>query len=108
MDMSKVAARPDLYKKKVTWLELFFDLIFALALAMSAKPLEHISDFSWTSFLGLAEFLLIFFFLIMFWYRHMVLMNRFDHTSFLTTLNSEKSQIASVTIILSAQIKIDG
>ncbi|MBW2978057.1 low temperature requirement protein A [Candidatus Woesearchaeota archaeon] len=86
IDPSKMAARPDVYRKKVSWLELFFDLIFALALAMSAKPLEHISDFSWESFLGLAQFLLIFFFLILFWYRHMVLMNRFDHTSFLTTL----------------------
>ena len=49
IDPSKMAARPDLYRKKVSWLELFFDLIFALALAMSAKPLEHISDFSWAS-----------------------------------------------------------
>jgi len=86
MDPSKMAARPDLYRKKVSWLELFFDLIFALALAMSAKPLEHISDFSWASLFGLAKFLLVFFFLITFWYRHMILMNRFDHTSFLTTL----------------------
>lgn len=86
MDPSKMAARPDIYKKKVTWLELFFDLIFALALAMSAKPLESIGDFSWVSLKSLAEFILIFVFLIMFWYRHMELMNRFDHTSFLTTL----------------------
>lgn len=68
--------------KKVTWLELYFDLIFALALAMSAKPLEHFQDFSWASFLHLGQFLLIFFFLIMFWYRHMQLVNRFEHSSF--------------------------
>ncbi|MBU0615793.1 MAG: low temperature requirement protein A [Nanoarchaeota archaeon] len=70
-------------EKRVTWLELFFDLIFALALAMSAKPLEHIGDFSKGSYLALGEFVLIFIFLIMFWYKHMVLMNRFDHSSFL-------------------------
>jgi low temperature requirement protein LtrA len=86
IDPSGAAKRTDIYKKKVTWLELFFDVIFALALAMSVKPLESISDFSWGSLRGLAEFLLIFIFLIMFWYRHMELMNRFDHTSFLTTL----------------------
>jgi len=86
IDPSMMAARPDIYRKKVTWLELFFDLIFALALSMSAHSLGNISDFSWGSFLGLAQFLLIFFFLIMFWYRHMILMNRFDHSSFLTTL----------------------
>lgn len=72
--------------KKVTWLELFFDLIFALALAISAKPLEHVSDFSTSSLIGLGEFILIFVFLIMFWYRHMVLVNRFDHSSFLFAL----------------------
>jgi len=69
--------------KKVTWLELFFDLIFALALAMAAKPLEHVSDLSTDSFLGLGAFILLFVFLIMFWYRHMVLVNRFDHSSFM-------------------------
>jgi len=86
IDPSKMAAQPNIYKKKVTWLELFFDLIFALALDMSAQPLEHIRDFSWTALKELALFVFIFVFLIMFWYRHMVLMNRFDHTSFLTTL----------------------
>jgi len=68
--------------KKVTWLELFFDLIFALALAMASKPLEHVSDFSGSSFLSLGQFILVFMFLIMFWYRHMVLVNRFEHSSF--------------------------
>lgn len=73
-------------QKKVTWLELFFDLIFALALAMSAKPLEHVTDFSGASWLAIGEFTLLFIFLMMFWYRHMVLVNRFEHSSFLFTL----------------------
>jgi len=72
--------------KKVTWLELFFDIIFALGLAMAAKSLEHVSDMSSSSFLALGEFVLIFIFLIMFWYRHMLLINRFAYSSFLLSL----------------------
>ena len=72
--------------KKVTWLELFFDLIFALALSMSAKSLEHVGDLSTSSLLALGEFILIFVFLVIFWYRHMVLINRFAYSSFLLSL----------------------
>jgi low temperature requirement protein LtrA len=75
-----------IYVKKVSWLELFFDLVFALALTMSAKSLENVNDFSKESWMALGEFLLIFIFLIMFWYRHMLLMNRFDHSSFVVTI----------------------
>lgn len=79
-------ARPrnpnDPNQKKVSWLELFFDLIFALALAMAAKPLEHVGDFSWHSFQSLGIFILLFTFLIMFWYRHMVFVNRVEHDTF--------------------------
>ena len=61
-DPSKGAANPAIYKKKVTWLELFFDLVFALALAMSAKPLEHITGFDKSAMLGLGQFILMFIF----------------------------------------------
>ncbi|MBR9691734.1 hypothetical protein GOV06_03015 [Candidatus Woesearchaeota archaeon] len=84
MDMSKAAANPSLDVKKVTWLELFFDLIFALALAMSAKPLESIGEGTAKPWLAFAQFILIFVFLIIFWYRHMALINRFKRSSFLT------------------------
>ena len=83
VDPSKAAARPDIYVKKVTWLELFFDVLFALALAMSAKPLESIIGFSGDTFWAFGRFVLVYIFLIMFWYKHMVLVNRFDHNSFL-------------------------
>ena len=56
VDPSKAAARPDVYVKKVTWLELFFDVLFALALAMSAKPLESITGFSGDTFCKVLEF----------------------------------------------------
>ncbi|MBD3249540.1 hypothetical protein GF336_05845 [Candidatus Woesearchaeota archaeon] len=85
-DPSKAAANPELQVKKVSWLELFFDTIFALALAMSAKSLEHVNDLSRSSWLALGEFILIFIFLITFWYRHMVLVNRFDYVSFSNSL----------------------
>lgn len=70
--------------KKVTWLELFFDLIFALALAMSAKPLEEISAANGVSWGALGQFVIMFLFLVIFWYRHMQLINRFSRSSFLT------------------------
>jgi low temperature requirement protein LtrA len=86
MDPSLTAKRPEVHKKQVTWLELFFDLIFALALAMSVMPLEDINDFSAKTWYSFGQFLLMYIFLIMFWYKHMVLINRFDHNSFLTTI----------------------
>ena len=85
-DASRAAARPDVYVKKVSWLELFFDVLFALALAMSAKPLEQVSDLSTASFMALGQFILVYIFLIMFWYKHLALINRFDHQSFLLNL----------------------
>ena len=84
MDMSKAAENPSLDVKKVTWLELFFDVIFALALAMSAKPLEGMGESSTNIFSAFAQFILVYLFLIIFWYKHMVLINRFKRSSFLS------------------------
>jgi len=69
--------------KKVTWLELFFDMIFALALSMSAYSLNHISTDANVMWFELGEFIMIFIFLSIFWYRHMTLINRFNRSSFL-------------------------
>jgi low temperature requirement protein LtrA len=41
--MSTANAKPP---RKVTWLELFFDLIFVAAVAQVAEPLRH--DYSFT------------------------------------------------------------
>ncbi|MEE9525501.1 MAG: low temperature requirement protein A [Candidatus Woesearchaeota archaeon] len=85
MDMSQKLAKqiPTADIKKVTWLELFFDIIFALALTMSARPLESIGDGSTKVWSAFAQFLMMFIFLIIFWYRHMALINRFHRSSFL-------------------------
>jgi len=86
VDPSLAAKNPDVQVKRASWLELYFDLIFALALAMSAKPLEHISGFTWGSVLELGQFILIFTFLVLFWLKHTNLINRFDHNNFLLAL----------------------
>ncbi|MBW2996108.1 low temperature requirement protein A [Candidatus Woesearchaeota archaeon] len=83
MDMSRAAANPNLDIKKVTWLELFFDIIFALALAMSARPLENVGDGITNTWSALAQFVLVYFFLIVFWYKHLALVNRFKRSTFL-------------------------
>ncbi|MBD3354624.1 hypothetical protein GF361_01405 [Candidatus Woesearchaeota archaeon] len=85
-DMSKIASRPGLDVKKVSWLELFFDLLFALALAMSAKGLEHVHNSEMSPWMAFTQFILIFVFLIIFWYRHMALVNRFKRSSFLSEI----------------------
>jgi len=81
-DPSKLIG-PNADLKRVTWLELFFDVIFALALTMSAKPLEGLTEYSMGLWKALAEFLVIYIFLVIFWYRHTSLVNRFRRSSFL-------------------------
>jgi low temperature requirement protein LtrA len=59
--------------RKVTWLELFFDLIFVAAVAQVAEPLRH--EYS---FLGLVRFTPLFVLIWWAWTGHTVFSTRFD------------------------------
>jgi low temperature requirement protein LtrA len=59
--------------RRVTWLELFFDLVFAAAVAQVASPLRE--DYS---FEGLARFAVLFVLIWWAWIGHAVFCTRFD------------------------------
>jgi low temperature requirement protein LtrA len=59
--------------RKVTWLELFFDLIFVAAVAQVAEPLHH--DYS---LVGLVRFTPLFILIWWAWTGHTVFATRFD------------------------------
>ena len=59
--------------RKVTWLELFFDLVFAAAVAQVASPLR--ADYSLE---GLGRFALLFIMIWWAWTGHAVFSTRFD------------------------------
>ena len=59
--------------RKVTWLELFFDLIFVAAVAQVAEPLHH--DYS---IVGLVRFTPLFVLIWWAWTGHTVFSTRFD------------------------------
>jgi low temperature requirement protein LtrA len=59
--------------RKVTWLELFFDLVFAAAVAQVAAPLRD--DYSLT---GLVRFTILFVLIWWAWTGHAVFSTRFD------------------------------
>src|SRR5262249_27498093 len=59
--------------RKVTWLELFFDLVFAAAVAQVASPLR--SDYSIE---GLGRFVVLFILIWWAWTGHAVFSTRFD------------------------------
>jgi low temperature requirement protein LtrA len=59
--------------RKVTWLELFFDLVFAAAVAQAASPLR--SDYS---IAGLGRFVILFVLIWWAWTGHAVFSTRFD------------------------------
>jgi low temperature requirement protein LtrA len=61
------------HDRKVTWLELFFDLVFAGAVAQVASPLRD--DYSET---GLLRFALLFVLIWWAWIGHAVFSTRFD------------------------------
>ena len=65
-----VAGAPD---RRVTWLELFFDLVFAAAVAQVASPLRD--DYSAA---GLARFAILFVLIWWTWIGHAVFSTRFD------------------------------
>src|SRR5215510_11999061 len=59
--------------RKVTWLELFFDLIFVAAVSQVASPLHH--DYTWN---GLARLTPLFLLIWWAWTGHSVFATRFD------------------------------
>jgi low temperature requirement protein LtrA len=59
--------------RRVTWLELFFDLVFVAAVAQVAEPLRH--DYSLS---GLARFTVLFVLIWWAWTGHSVFSTRFD------------------------------
>ena len=59
--------------RKVTWLELFFDLVFVAAVAQVASPLQ--ADYSWA---GLVRFAPLFALIWWAWTGHSVFSTRFD------------------------------
>ena len=59
--------------RKVTWLELFFDLVFVAAVAQVASPLQ--TDYSWA---GLVRFAPLFALIWWAWTGHSVFSTRFD------------------------------
>src|SRR5215471_19588908 len=59
--------------RKVTWLELFFDLIFVAAVAQVAEPLRH--EYS---LVGLVRFTPLFILIWWAWTGHTVFSTRFD------------------------------
>lgn len=65
-----VAGRSD---RKVTWLELFFDVVFAAAIAQAASPLRD--DYSMA---GLVRFAVLFVLIWWAWTGHAVFATRFD------------------------------
>jgi low temperature requirement protein LtrA len=61
------------HERKVTWLELFFDLVFVAAVAQVAEPLRH--DYSIE---GLVRFVTLFVLIWWAWTGHAVFSTRFD------------------------------
>jgi low temperature requirement protein LtrA len=63
--------------RRVTWLELFFDLVFVAAVAQVAEPLRH--DFS---IAGLVHFTVLFVLIWWAWTGHSLFSTRFDTDDF--------------------------
>ncbi len=60
--------------RRVTWMELFFDLIFVAAVAEVGSPLR--SDYSWA---GLLRYSFLFVLIWWAWSGHTLYSTRFDH-----------------------------
>src|SRR6476646_8065564 len=60
--------------RRVTWMELFFDLIFVAAVAEVGSPLR--ADYSWP---GLLRYSLLFVLIWWAWSGHTLYSTRFDH-----------------------------
>jgi low temperature requirement protein LtrA len=72
--LAPVRARPTEYsRRKVTWLELFFDLIFAAAIAQVAEPLRH--EYSLAALVRLTPLLALIWWA---WTGHTFFSTRFD------------------------------
>jgi low temperature requirement protein LtrA len=80
MNLSALAQPPRLWvadphkERRVTWMELFFDLIFVAAVAQVGAPLAK--DYSWT---GLLRYGFLFVLIWWAWSGHTLYSTRFDH-----------------------------
>ena len=73
--------------RKVTWLELFFDLVFAAAVAQVASPLRD--DYSAD---GLLRFAILFVLIWWAWIGHAVFSTRFDTDDAVLVVGREHAQ----------------
>lgn len=89
--------------RKVTWLELFFDLVFVAAVAQVGEPLLH--DYS---IAGLGRFALLFVLIWWAWHGHTTYATRFDTDDVLHRALTLLQMFAAAAMAVNAKGALDG
>lgn len=89
--------------RKVTWLELFFDLVFVAAVSQVGQPFEH--DYSLA---GLGRYAMLFVLIWWAWHGHTTFATRFDTDDVLQRLLTLLQMFVAAVMAVNAKDALDG